>query len=531
MSGFKGKIRGQLLAIPPGEWDRTDLGFQQAVSQAILCQELDLAEKDAAARYFGPYRLPGTMSIGYRRNHPEIFQDTTESAMESFDAWVNRSVGKILKKMKDKGALSAGMPLTEQFQAEMVRKISLLLEFETAEGVRLRDAIPQQTYEDIFIRMVMLVWEGEPPDETMNFYEEFNAIGHRIALALIDRIENSGAAGMQTPAGVAKLIQLGVLSGYVGINLKSSASAASTLLNRNFIPLKEAWIRSIDTVKSVSESEINAVVDHLLAVSEMPAGKFGLESLRRYQEEVLQTAVPTLLVFFCDDYIESILDMKRFEMILDSNPQLTVLFIPRNGRYGNDIAYEDMGILLKEAQFRSLQKHLASGRFIVSPDGPRSGCIDPRFMNRNLIQVIRAFEKGRRVIFETKGCRNFEMLQGNLQVPWYAGFNCNRALSIRTVGVDGPPVFIRIPPGLKAYDGFTRPTIGPSPSYQTAQVKYARMTTNQLFAALESPIYQSLAEISRDELRLNSALTGLGESLELPFCELITVLNNRGLTA
>jgi hypothetical protein len=222
--------------------------------------------------------------------------------------------------------------------------------------------------------------------------------------------------------------------------------------------------------------------------------------------------------------------MKRLEVMLDANDRLKVFFIPRNGRYGNDIAYEDVERVLYERQFNNLQKHLALARFHVSPHGPRSGCIDPRCISKRLIDEIDDWGRGKRIVFETKGCRNFEMLRGSLQVPWYAGFNCNRALSIRTVGVDGPPVFLRIPPGLRAYDRFTQPTIGPSPSYQTGQVQFAGMTTKQLYAALDSEAYRSLLDLSQDELQLNTALTQLGEALDVTFSELIALLYTRQLT-
>ncbi len=322
----------------------------------------------------------------------------------------------------------------------------MLLEYQTPHGAALADAIPQQMYEDIFIRMVMLLVDVADSRQEANLYQEFNALCRRIALALIRRMEETGMIGKQV-SQIAKIIQVAVLSGYVGINLKSSASAASTLLNRNLIPLNEEWIRSMEAVSAVSEADICAVADRLLAVSGSSAGQFGLQALSAYQAEVVCAPRPTLLVFFCDDTLESVIDIKRFEVMIAANPQLTVHFIPRSGRYGNDIAYEDMQDLLQEPEFASLHRHTAAGRFIVSPHGPKSGCIDPRFLSRGLIDEIDAFGAGKRVIFETKGCRNFEMLHGGLQIPWYAGFNCNRALSIRTVGVDGPPVFVRIPPG------------------------------------------------------------------------------------
>ena len=129
--------------------------------------------------------------------------------------------------------------------------------------------------------------------------------------------------------------------------------------------------------------------------------------------------------------------------------------------------------------------------------------------------------------FETKGCRNFEMLRGQLPVPWYASFNCNRALSIRTVGVDGPPVFLRIPSGLNAYDGFTQPRMGPSPSYPNSGVRFARMTTTDLLAALNRSLYHDMRERIGDDFELNTALTNVSQEKGVTVAEMIDRLANR----
>jgi hypothetical protein len=218
--------------------------------------------------------------------------------------------------------------------------------------------------------------------------------------------------------------------------------------------------------------------------------------------------------------LESLLDLKRFELILHQNPNLTVLFVPRAGRYGNDLAVQDLSAILKEKQFKTLRALIASGALRFSANGPKGGCIDPRAIGAPLIDEIDLLGRGRDVVLETKGCRNFEMLQGDLRIPWYASFNCNRALSIRCVDVDGPPVFLRIPPGLKAYDGFANPRIGYSPTYQTEGIRYARMTTRDLYEALASPTYKQLLATHASECLLNQQLADLAKTLEMTFAEL-----------
>lgn len=496
------------------------------ISHTALCPTPNPAPKHAITRYFGPHRLPGTTAIGLRKTHPELFQDTLDSPFENYPDWVDRTVRKILTSMNDAGFPN---PLDDDAQVRIVRKTMDMLESPTADGTPLHDAIPQQMYEDVFTRLVTIAVGPAPAPPEAHPYAAFNALCHRIGLRLIDQMTAQSIIGGARP-DIPTLIRAAVLSGHVGINLKSTASAASALLNRDLLPLDPAWVRDPETARSIPADDLDAVARHLLDLAASPRGQFGLDSLPHYRTEVVAPPDPTLLVFFCDDYLESMIDMKRFAVMLARNPRLTLLFVPRAGRYGNDLALSDVDVLLEEPQFRDFDDLRRRRRIRVSEHGPRAGCLDPRDVSRELIGAIDAMGRGRRIIFETKGCRNFEMLQGRLTVPWYAAFNCNRALSIRTVGLDGPPVFLRIPPGLRAYDGFTTPRIGRSPSYRAAGVRFARMTTRQLFAALASEPYRRLRAQCRDERKLNTALDGWGAARGMTFSELMDHFSTRPAT-
>ena len=502
----------------------TPLNVQHEMTRYFLCQEPCPANEKTISRFFGPSRFPGTSSIGDRKKNPEIFQDTSASEYESYDTWINRIIRKTIHELTLKGLIK-DMARSEEDIEEIVRKVIIILEFQTVYDTRLCEAIPQQMYEDIFIRILMFLLNPESPNNEAHLYQEFNAICHRISLALIILMEQKKIIGNRT-FDFQKLIQIAVLSGHVGINLKSSSSAASALLNRNFLPIDKAWARNMEAVHAVPEDMIMKVAEYIIELTDKPEGQFGLESLQKYNQEVLETQTPTLLVFFCDDYMESMIDMKRIEAMLQINPKLLILFIPRAGRYGNDIAHEDVKEILSEKLFEKLHIFHQSKRFHISKNGPKSGCIDPRFIGKELMRDIESLGKGRNIVFETKGCRNFEMLHGNLYVPWYASFNCNRALSIRTVQIDGSPVFLRIPAGLKAYDGFLNPKIGYSSIYKTADVKFARMTTLQLYMSLQNDMYKKLLERVGDELTLNKNLIAICEKMQITFSELIDLLTD-----
>ena len=497
---------------------------RQALTRFILFREPHPASRDDLERYFGPHRLPGTAPIGLRRNRPELFQDTLNEDCLPFADWLARSLRRGLD-----SALAAQSPqnshlLTEREKTDILRAAGRMLAYRTESGAALLEIIPQQMYEDVFMRMLGLLLYPDDPEREIHLYRGFNALCHRLGLVLLDAMNRRHIIGPGS-ADISRLIRAAVLSGYVGINLKSSASAASALLNRSLLSIPKKWTRDLKTAAAVSISDLMSVAEELLDLAEDPNRAFALDSSSLYKAEVVDCSEPTLAVFFCDDYLESLIDLKRFEAMLDQNRHLRVLFVPRSGRYGNDLAYSDLPGILAEPPFLALHRHLDMGRLRISSHGPRSGCLDPRDVSRYLIREIDLLGKNRKIILETKGCRNFEMLQGRLPVPWYAAFNCNRALSIRTVGVDGPPVFLRIPPGAKAYDGFTKPRIDRSPSYGTAGVRFARMTTRNLYAALNSPLYRRLSAHAEDEFALNQGVTRWGDAAGVTFSELMASLS------
>ena len=479
---------------------------QHAVARAVLFQEPHPADVASCERYFGPPRLPGTVPIGRRKTHPELFQDTLASPLESYEGWLARTLARTLRETMTGRFGECASGEGDGVAESTVQAAAGVLEYATASGLALCDAIPQQTYEDVFVRTIGMVVDGRHSRKGRHPYHAFNALGRRLGLALLATLEEEGGPGRRN-TNLARLIHVAVLSGHVGINLKSTASAASALLNRDLVPIPREWVTDLTSVRAVPRTDLKRAARELLDLAGHASGKFGLDAFERYRAEVCEVREPVLVVFFSDDYLESILDLKRFEVMLEGNPCLRVLFVPRNGRYGNDLAFEDLPDVLAAPQLAGLAPLIRQRRMAVSAHGPRGGCVDPRDVSRFLIEQIEACGRGRRIVLETKGCRNFEMLQGQLPVPWYAAFNCNRALSIRTVGVDGPPVFLRIPPGLKAYDGFDRPRIGTSPSYRTAGVRFAGMTTHRLFAALQRPVYRRLLSwAAGDEHRLHALL-------------------------
>ncbi len=499
-----------------GRERQSDSGLYSLACQ-ILFRESPPATSGQAAAYFGPERLPGTLPIGARKTHPHLFQDSLDADLVGYESWLYPELDRSLQALM---AAKSAYPLSPTSCRRIQREAARILELPAAPGLPLHQAIPQQLYQDIFLRLLSQVMAGSAALAQVHCYRAFNSLCLRLGDRLLWQMERQGWLNPKRP-DIPRLIQVAVLSGYLGINLKSSASAASDLLNRELVPVPPDWVADMAAVRAVSPADLGWIAKSLIHLVYQPQGGFALESLESYFQEVVETREPSLLVFFSDDYLESLIDLKRFEAILEQNPRLNLLFIPRAGRYGNDLAFADLSEILDPKRFKGIARLARAGRIRFSRHGPRAGCIDPRDINAALIQEMEAMGKDRRIILETKGCRNFEILRGGLPLPWYAAFNCNRALSIRTVGADGPPVFLRIPPGLKGYQGFAHPRIGNSPSYRSAGVRFARMTTAQLYTGLQSRAYARLSARNGDEYQRHTRLLDMAEQRGLTFAELM----------
>ena len=51
--------------------------------------------------FFGPDRMPGTSSIGERKRFPELFQDTPEDKIETYDHWLDRTLNSTVLRLAE----------------------------------------------------------------------------------------------------------------------------------------------------------------------------------------------------------------------------------------------------------------------------------------------------------------------------------------------------------------------------------------------------------------------------------------------
>src|SRR5262249_44463748 len=152
-----------------------------------------------------------------------------------------------------------------------------------------------------------------------------------------------------------------ILAGAIGLDLKCSHCAASTLSPQNNASCDGNSDNSrIEDVWSwLNKSYDPSVIDS------------GLFEWERYASMILTRRC--VLAFFPDDLGETLFDLFRIQAELAFNPELKVMFIPRNGIFHNDFAISDVDSWLSESCFSSLRRCIDCNRFVICANGPRNG--------------------------------------------------------------------------------------------------------------------------------------------------------------
>jgi hypothetical protein len=387
----------------------------------------DVARQDDIIALFGADYAPGTFMIGEIKGLPDFFP---VGAKLGYERWVRQEIRNDIQGIKAALAREADprLPLNEAALQDIEQEVVEILDYELRDGTQLCDLIPLQEYTDVFRRIILLLLTGDP-DVEVNTYEGLNRIGYELVLRILSEI------GEQS---LFDLLKISIASGLLGLNLKTSASATSKIYRRNIIPIQMGM--SLD-------EQIGRIKRQLV---EKATGEMAIDYWLEYERDILKSH-GRAIVFFTDDYIETIFDLKFIETQLHHNETLVVHLIPRFIRYGNDACYADVMRLLEEPIFEETRSLYRDGRLRVCGNGPRSGTVNGLSISQQVADILKMSD-----CVVVKGARSYEMLQG-IQKVAYFGFAVCREISESVTGVDaeqGKLVFIRHTPGARSFAGF-----------------------------------------------------------------------------
>lgn len=446
---------------PPTSFDQAEMAvskIEEMAADLVFQNEPNPASKSALSRLFMPYHQNGTFMIGVRREVPLPQYLRGESG--DLTSWLKAVTRSDLVRMLYAQALPSHFQSHELDRAADV--IAGAFQYCGSNG-RLCDQVPNQNYID-YIRRAIGLYIYHDADHEFDTESEYNDFATEVALGIIERYLERELAIPPTLQMLRTLMIYSLLAGVIALDMKCSHCAASQLTADNAaasqgeiasarIPNIYQWL-----VKKAKESNIYCTE---------------IFAWEAYQALVLSR--PCTMYFFPDDIGETFIDLFRLQAEMVYNSRLQVIFVPRNGRFHNDCALGDVGVMLERQCLKILRRFMDEGRFAVNTNGPKNGAVEGPKMNRHLVDGI----VGNADVLFFKGSRTFEMMATGIRIPTFSGQTVSREFSESVTGASasvGVPVLrsFRVFPD---YWGFTERYKRIEPLFPTGQLAWQASMT------------------------------------------------------
>lgn len=353
---------------------------------------------------------PGLFQMSERKEAPAFL---LEENKVPFEKWLSQKFySEIVQLCQSKFLVNK----INKVGIETLIKYSLdILNFKNKQNKLFVDLIINQEYSDIFRRIVMFLIMGTP-FYVYNNHFSFNALGKKIAPLILRRTENYCLR--------ERLFQ-SIASGMIGMDIKEK--------NISTAPIS---LESSLALDGKSDKEITNELDKYIH----NINKIGIDCFDQYYDEVI-CGKNLEIVWFTDDYIESIFEMKFIEEQLNINRTLSFTLVPRYDSYSNDASYDDIFELLELKELKKLKEYYKNGKFNICKNGMDISSVDFFRMSSELYDVIRKAD-----ICVISGARAFEMTQGFKKIVYYTGIAVCKSYTESITGFSrnsGKLVFIR----------------------------------------------------------------------------------------
>lgn len=390
-------------------------------------------------RLFSQNYEPGTFSIAERQANPPYIQVDNKS---TYEEWVCNEIHSDLERL---------LPVLERYWPRqrfasrdtetLPQKFLDCLSSQLDRQGTLAEELFQQEYTDFFRRVNTIYLTGWPR-LPFNEYEYINDKLLPIGLELARKCEG---------LDLSMILRISVASGLVGLNHKSSASATSFLYKKGIIPTN-------------FEMKTADIVDETFSALYKKAKEgWIIDNEHHFFSCILNPAKTISLVFFTDDFLESIIDLKFVEKLFEERPDLKITIVPRAVKCGNDADFADILYFFGNRIFSRLSDPYKDGRLQVERVGPISGNVNGLRLSNSVLKLIESSDG-----ILVKGARSYESLQG-INKPVFFSYAVCRSQSETVTGVNaesGGLVLIYQNPGEKSFSGYRkrhlRPVIFPS---------------------------------------------------------------------
>ena len=462
--------------IEKGKIDLKEKTFEQLTKKDIRRLEVQVAElimfhrevEDWEISELFDERVSGELfPLREAKENPEYLK---VSGDYDYREWVKGIAWRTLREIYRVKGESLDVELVDTMTDDVINA----LEFRLANGKRISEMIANQMVRELAEHILGVLLEGDP-EFVFYTYRKLKKVGRKVALAILEK---------EKYLDLLDELKRSIFAGLIGVEMKTPVTGTTKLVKTNAIQLdlEKPINQNVSTVKK--------------QFAEMMKKDLAINFWREYEEEILESLRPVSMVFFTDDYIETIFDLKFIERQLEHNEYLTVHLVPRAHYYANDASYEDIMELMGEEVFKDLRRFYEEGRFTVCREGPHMSTFYKETISRQVAELLRQSD-----VVVGKGARAYETMQG-IKKPGYFSMAVCREFTEAITGVDelsGAPVFIRHDPGVPSFTDF-RYRADRAHIFEDGKVSgLARMTATDYARAVRSDAYSRLLEMFGDD--------------------------------
>ncbi|MBU1147218.1 MAG: hypothetical protein KKD11_02600 [Candidatus Omnitrophica bacterium] len=517
LASFLESLQGQDARLI--DWAEIDLRIQKILGfntevkniwlNSFMTPLVKAADKDKISWLFDDDFVSGTFMVGERFDTQSFLFGNDRLNIRK---WIHKEVKSELQRIVKMEGKTGRMFNFDNIKTYTEQEIGLPLEdivfimlFLTfPDGIRFMDKIPNQIYQDVFLRVISrIIWRH--PYAYPHSDDEYNAKIEAISFKILPRISD---------LSLKELYSYSIAAGGLGIDMKSQASSVIDKTADNIIPYYYG-----------EETEIERLERMFDKLSERAKRGLAIDSWSEFEQQIINSDKEIQLVWFHDDCAETIFDLLFFQKLLQTNPRLKIVSITRSGehgqRFGNDSSSIDILKYLSNPALAPLMRIMVEeGRYSFSHKGPCWGAAVGPELSDEAIEYILGSEA-----VVVKGARSCEMLSGIKKDTYFAFMVCREySETVTGVGAEtGLSVFLKQEGGLPLFQGFKERHTRKQQLLGTKRKgNICLMTAAEHIEAIRSDEYKQIIDSFKgDKLQANTRIKEESERLGITISDFI----------
>lgn len=460
------------------------------IARIVIYPPYETADIESVHNLFGKEYVPGTFILSERKNTPSFI----EEGEGDYGNWVRLMIRSHVEALVRAGLLPSP---TDSGCLRSIEDVTLsVLDAPLESGMALCESITNQQVTDIVWRILKTLLTGDP-FTPYHVFQEFNELGRKYAVELLSQKKLSDPI---------LAFKYAVVAGALGVDIKLQYTAAGPS------PLVS------DAIIKLPTDQGGITLENIQREIELRAARaIAIDCLNDLNRDVLIKPGSVSIVFFSDDYIETIFDLWVIQTWLQYKHDLSITLVPKWGPHANDASFEDIVSLLSEPLFNYLRA-VRGTRFCLATNGPAGSGINAYEFSPHILEALTSADV---VLF--KGARSYEMLQGIRKTTYFV-FNVLHSYTETLTGLDAtdcPAVILRQEAGVSSFDDFRARAQRKHMFSSVRTIGLARMTALEYMEAIRSQHYSRLICKGRNRDDVNAEIMEQARSTGKTFAQVV----------